>query len=96
MSNNPKSPKPLDRTDRHILECLQADGRMSNVALAKKVNLSITPCLQRVRRLEREGYIVRRPGRGTYAALPMKTMCRAVKGEGKVYQRGVDGLRLGQ
>ena len=57
MSNNPKSPKPLDRTDRHILECLQANGRMSSVALAKKVNLTTTPCLQRVRRLERDGFI---------------------------------------
>ncbi len=55
MRNNAKRPKPLDRTDRHILECLQADGRMSNVALAKKVNLTTTPCLERVRRLERDG-----------------------------------------
>lgn len=49
--------RPLDRTDRHILEVLQQDGRISNVALAKKVNLTPTPCLERVRRLEREGYI---------------------------------------
>ena len=47
----------LDGTDRAILSQLQADGRMSNVALAKAVNLSATPCLERVRRLEREGYI---------------------------------------
>jgi Lrp/AsnC family leucine-responsive transcriptional regulator len=54
-----KSPKPhsLDRTDRQILMALQADGRISNVALARKVNLTPTPCLERVRRLEREGYI---------------------------------------
>ena len=52
-----KKPKPLDRTDRHILECLQKDGRISNVALARKVNLTTTPCLERVRRLERDGYI---------------------------------------
>ena len=50
-------PKPLDRTDRRILECLQEDGRISNVALAKKVNLTPTPCLERVKRLERDGYI---------------------------------------
>jgi Lrp/AsnC family leucine-responsive transcriptional regulator len=49
--------KPLDRTDRRILECLQADGRTSNVALAKMVNLTPTPCLERVKRLERDGYI---------------------------------------
>jgi len=47
----------LDRTDRKILEILQQDGRTSNVDLAKKVALSPTPCLERVRRLEREGYI---------------------------------------
>jgi Lrp/AsnC family leucine-responsive transcriptional regulator len=50
-------PRPLDRTDRQILAVLQADGRISNVALAKKVNLTPTPCLERVRRLERDGYI---------------------------------------
>jgi len=40
-----------------ILKHLQQDGRISNVALARKVNLSTTPCLERVRRLERHGYI---------------------------------------
>lgn len=50
-------PRLLDRTDWQILAVLQADGRISNVALAKKVNLTPTPCLERVRRLEREGYI---------------------------------------
>ena len=49
--------RPLDRTDRHILTVLQANGRIANVALAKMVNLTPTPCLERVRRLEREGYI---------------------------------------
>ncbi|MGH8034376.1 MAG: winged helix-turn-helix transcriptional regulator, partial [Lysobacterales bacterium] len=53
----PSKPRPLDRTDRHILTVLQADGRISNVALAKKVNLTPTPCLERVRRLERQGFI---------------------------------------
>ena len=47
----------LDRTDRRILECLQADGRISNVQLARKVNLTPTPCIERVKRLERQGYI---------------------------------------
>ena len=50
-------PRPLDRTDRQILAVLQKDGRIANVALAKKVNLTPTPCLERVRRLERDGYI---------------------------------------
>src|SRR5210317_2534626 len=49
--------KPLDRTDRRILECLQADGRISNVHLARKVNLTPTPCIERVKRLEKHGYI---------------------------------------
>ena len=52
-----QKPKPLDRIDRRILEVLQEDGRISNVALARKVNLTPTPCLERVRRLERDGYI---------------------------------------
>jgi len=51
--------KPLDRIDKVILSTLQADGRISNVELAKKVNLSASPCLDRVKRLENEGYIER-------------------------------------
>ena len=57
MKQMQRSPRPLDRTDRLILDCLQQDGRISNVALARKVNLTPTPCLERVRRLERDGYI---------------------------------------
>ncbi|NLC35137.1 MAG: winged helix-turn-helix transcriptional regulator [Alcaligenaceae bacterium] len=47
----------LDRVDRHILELLQQDGRMSMTELADKVGLTVTPCIERVRRLEREGVI---------------------------------------
>jgi len=47
----------LDRTDRLILKYLQEDGRISNVSLARKVNLTATPCHERVRRLEKHGYI---------------------------------------
>ncbi len=57
MKQKPSNPKALDRTDRRILECLQADGRISNVKLARKVNLTPTPCIERVKRLERQGYI---------------------------------------
>jgi Lrp/AsnC family leucine-responsive transcriptional regulator len=57
MNKRAKKPKKLDRTDRRILECLQADGRISNVDLARKVNLTPTPCIERVKRLERQGYI---------------------------------------
>jgi len=51
--------KPLDRIDMIILKTLQNDGRISNVELAKKVNLSASPCLDRVKRLEKENYIKR-------------------------------------
>lgn len=57
MSKKTRNPKVLDRTDRRILECLQDDGRISNVQLARKVNLTQTPCIERVKRLERQGYI---------------------------------------
>ncbi len=47
----------LDAIDRRIIAALQADGRLSNVELAERVGLSPSPCLRRVKRLEREGYI---------------------------------------
>jgi len=47
----------LDAIDRRIVAALQADGRLANVDLAEKVGLSPSPCLRRVKRLEREGYI---------------------------------------
>jgi Lrp/AsnC family leucine-responsive transcriptional regulator len=50
-------PHALDRTDRRILELLQADARISNQALADKVNLSPAPVLRRVRALEEAGLI---------------------------------------
>ncbi|WP_416308431.1 leucine-responsive transcriptional regulator Lrp [Neptunicella sp. SCSIO 80796] len=52
-----KTPKHLDRIDRNILIELQKDGRLSNVELSKRIGLSPTPCLERVRRLEQQGYI---------------------------------------
>ncbi len=47
----------LDRLDRKILVELQKDGRISNVELARRIGLSATPCLERVKKLERDGYI---------------------------------------
>ena len=47
----------LDRLDRAILRELQADGRLSNVELAKRVRLSPSPCLRRVKSLEDRGFI---------------------------------------
>ena len=49
----------LDEIDRQILRELQADGRMTNVELAKRVGISAPPCLRRVRTLEESGYIRR-------------------------------------
>jgi Lrp/AsnC family leucine-responsive transcriptional regulator len=49
--------KAIDRVDRAILSALQRDGRITNVELAREVNLSPSPCLERVRRLEATGYI---------------------------------------
>lgn len=54
---DPNATRPLDKIDRKILDLLQEDGRISNVKLAEKIHLSPTPCLERVKRLEKEGYI---------------------------------------
>jgi Lrp/AsnC family leucine-responsive transcriptional regulator len=48
----------LDNTDRKILKLLQAHGRITITELSEQVNLSKTPCTERVRRLERDGYLV--------------------------------------
>ena len=55
--SNQRNTAGLDRFDRRILEVLQADGRISNQALAEAVNLSPSPCLRRVRALEAAGLI---------------------------------------
>jgi Lrp/AsnC family transcriptional regulator, leucine-responsive regulatory protein len=47
----------LDAKDRRIIAELQADARLSKVELADTVGLSPSPCLRRVKRLERQGYI---------------------------------------
>src|SRR5260370_41484767 len=53
-----KMPKSdLDAIDRRIVAALQADGRLTNADLAQRVGPSPSPCLRRVNRLEREGYI---------------------------------------
>jgi len=51
----PKS--ELDGFDHRIIAALQADGRLSNVDLASRIGLSPSPCLRRVKRLEKAGYI---------------------------------------
>jgi DNA-binding Lrp family transcriptional regulator len=47
----------LDRIDIRILHELQKNGRITNVELAELVHLSPSPCLQRVKKLQSEGYI---------------------------------------
>ena len=49
--------KNLDRVDRKILRELQDNARITNAELAKRINLSATPCADRVRNLEASGYI---------------------------------------
>ncbi|BBI63252.1 hypothetical protein HSBAA_45580 [Vreelandella sulfidaeris] len=56
--------RTLDRIDLKILRCLQDNARISYVDLASEVGLSTTPCLERVKRLEKAGII-----RG-YQAIP--------------------------
>jgi Lrp/AsnC family leucine-responsive transcriptional regulator len=48
----------LDRIDLKILNCLQQDGRISNLKLAETVTLSPTAVLARVQRLTKDGYIL--------------------------------------
>ena len=56
--------RALDKLDRRILTLLQKDGRLSMKDLGEQVGLSITPCIERVKRLERDGIIC-----GYYARL---------------------------
>lgn len=48
----------MDEKDRQIIRALQRDGRMSNQDLAATVNLSPSPCLRRLRNLEKQGVIL--------------------------------------
>lgn len=47
----------LDKIDRRILDILQQNGRISMTELADTVGLTVTPCIERVRRLERDRVI---------------------------------------
>lgn len=49
--------RELDRIDKNILRMLQKEGRMAYAELARRVGLSTTPCLERVKRLEKDGVI---------------------------------------
>jgi Lrp/AsnC family leucine-responsive transcriptional regulator len=56
--------RPPDRTDRLVLRRLQQDGRLPLSQLAREIHLSVTACKERVKRLEKQGYI-----RGYHAEL---------------------------
>jgi Lrp/AsnC family transcriptional regulator, leucine-responsive regulatory protein len=56
-AGSPAADRDLDRIDRRLLARLQLDGRTSVSQLAREVNLTVTPTLERVRRLEAGGYI---------------------------------------
>ena len=57
MSNKSDSPRKLSRIDTRILQELQKDGRISYAELARRVGLTTSPCLERVKRMEKEGVI---------------------------------------
>ena len=61
----------MDRVDRAILGHLIREGRLSNTELADRVGLSPSPCLRRVRNLERAGVIT-----GYHAAVDMTALGR--------------------
>lgn len=69
MSNN----KALDKLDLKILTALQSDARITNQKLAEQVALSPSSCLQRVRRLEQEGYL-----QSYHARLKLAAICRHI------------------
>ena len=56
--------RKLDKLDHHILRILQEDGRIAMKDLAERVGLTVTPCIERVKRMERDGVIT-----GYYARL---------------------------
>jgi Lrp/AsnC family leucine-responsive transcriptional regulator len=48
---------PMDATDRRMLAIIQREGRITNAELAERLHLSPSPCLRRLRALERDGVI---------------------------------------
>jgi len=70
-----ESERDLDRTDRQILDALQANGRLTMGELAEKVSLSQSPCWRRVQLLERSGFIT-----GYHARLDRKRLGLGVHG----------------
>ncbi len=65
---------PLSPADRRILAALQADGRITNAALAERVGMAASPCLRRLRALEEAGVIT-----GYRALVDRKALGHAVE-----------------
>ena len=65
----PLSPPKLDSIDRRILSELQANGRITNVELSRRAQITAPPCLRRMRALEKTGYI-----KGYHADLNAKAL----------------------
>ncbi|GAB3464816.1 winged helix-turn-helix transcriptional regulator [Massilia terrae] len=57
MRTQKESSRVLDKIDLHILSILQSDGRIVMKDLAEQVGLTLTPCIERVKRMERDGVI---------------------------------------
>jgi DNA-binding Lrp family transcriptional regulator len=71
----PLSHPKLDGIDRRILAELQADGRITNVELSRRAQITAPPCLRRMRALEKAGYI-----KGYHADLDAKALGFEVTG----------------
>lgn len=69
MRNRTIAVRELDRIDYRILRVLQNEARLPMTELAERVGLSVTPCAERVRRLEHEGVI-----EGYYARLSPRAL----------------------
>jgi DNA-binding Lrp family transcriptional regulator len=82
MKEQPRVPlrQRLDATDWRIIRELQADGRITNVALAARVGLSPPPCLRRVRALEVAGLVTGYAATLDEAALGFDLMAFAMVG----------------
>lgn len=86
--------RPLDRTDFALLAALQKNARTSNKELARRVGLAESTCLERVRRLERDGVLLgshaevdpRRLGAGLQALIRVR-LARHARKEVESFQR---------
>lgn len=68
-SPSPVDPAPLDALDRRLLTELAEDGRITNAALAKRLGIAESTCLQRVRSLRERGII-----RGVHADIDLAAL----------------------